>query len=137
MKTKSLYLALLIFSLVSCNTDVEISEHEIGLLGAWVRPVFSEDSVITFTKSKKIMEDEYGIEFQQHDKFMKRENAGFCGTPPISYANYNGIWSLSDGLITINVPFWGGNSNYKWEIISLTSKNLKVKQVEVSYSIPE
>lgn len=137
MKTKLLYLILLVLSLVSCNTDEEISEHEIGLLGAWISPVYQEDSVITFTKTKSIKADEYGIEFQKQNKLTERKNSGWCGTPPIAYANYTGQWNIGDGLITIQVPFWGGESSYVWKILSLTSESLKVKQIEVNYNFKE
>lgn len=55
------------------------------------------------------------------------KNAGWCGTPPISYSDYPGTWTiLNDTLVEINVGYWGGTTIYKLDVESVSENSLKV-----------
>ena len=50
-----------------------------------------------------------GIEFRKNGTLIKRQNAGWCGTPPITYSNQEGSWKiLSDTSIQISYDYWRG-----------------------------
>ncbi|HVO75554.1 MAG TPA: hypothetical protein VMT35_16105, partial [Ignavibacteriaceae bacterium] len=53
--------------------------------------------------------------------------AGWCGTPPICYANFSGIWEFQgDSVLKIKVAYWGGMTEYNLKIISLDRREFKV-----------
>jgi hypothetical protein len=115
----------------SCKKDVESGTDNI--IGSWIEPVYS-DSSITFSKDILGTDDAYKITFKSDGRLVERKNAGDCGTPPISYADFDGTWSLNDSTITINVDFWGGTADYQWRIISVSSSELKVAVVNQTYN---
>ena len=64
--------------------------------------------------------------FNSDGTMTERKNSGWCGTPPISYADYPGSWSvLNDTMINVTVGYWGGTINYKLDIETLNSELLK------------
>lgn len=65
--------------------------------------------------------------------FIERKNAGWCGTPPIAYADFNGSWAKNDSLIDITVDYWGGVANYHWKIISIDNNNLILCKLKEEY----
>lgn len=95
------------------------------LIGNWTHFGY-EDSITIMSKSTKLPDNNYGFSFSSDGKFIERKNSGFCGTPPISYANYEGNWtSISDEFIDIVVDYWGGEISYKLEIMSIDETTLK------------
>lgn len=121
---------LLLFSILSCKKDVELGIE--NLVGRWSDPIYS-DSLITLGKIKR-SKDSYQITFMSDGGLIERKNAGWCGTPPISYADFAGSWSLVDSTITINVGYWGGDANYKWQIVSIDNTHLIVKVLNQEYN---
>ena len=99
------------------------------LFGYWVNPTYS-DNVEILNKDSTFNTINYGFSFLDNGKFIERKIAGWCGTPPVSYENYNGNWTLNDSIININVDYWGGKASYKWKIVSITDNILKIKILE-------
>lgn len=132
MKTISL-LILGLFLLFGCSKkdEVIILESE-KLVGHWSNPVLT-DTVWKYERVGSLQENEYGFSFKPEKVFIERKNAGWCGTPPIVYENYNGTWSRNNSEININVGYWGGNAEYKWKIISLDDRYLTVYKVKEDY----
>ncbi len=122
---------VIIFALfaTSCSQPTDSNEDNQtfnNIYGTWVM-VGYEDSVAILRVSKKLDDNQYGFIFQSFGRFIERKNAGWCGTPPISYANYEGGWKkLSESLLKINVGYWGGTTSYQMEIVSLSSDELKI-----------
>ena len=74
--------------------------------------------------------DNAGIKFNSDKTFIERANSGWCGTPPISYTNYDGTWNaINENTFEINVAYWGGTTNYKIEIVELNDTELKIKRI--------
>lgn len=106
------------------------NEKEDQLIGVWVYSG-SDDGMITYFKSESFKEEKSGIEFKKSGKLNKRQNAGWCGTPPITYKNYKGNWKYtSDSTLTIEYDYWGGKAEEDWQVIELSADSLKVKRVE-------
>ena len=81
---------------------------------------------MVFTRSLKFT-DNHAYKFIDDGTVIERQNAGFCGTPPITYTDNTGTWTIiNDNLIRIKVPYWGGTLNYRLEIVSLDETTLKV-----------
>jgi hypothetical protein len=127
MKIKPAVLICIIFGYISCqkDNDFDKSLSNENLIGYWVNPSYP-DSFLVLTKELKLKDNEYGIAFLNDGSLVERKNSGWCGTPPITYGDFNGIWNTKDSMVYINVDYWGGKANYKWKIISLTNNRLKV-----------
>lgn len=120
---RALYVLLVIFIFACENHSESNTKNPDLLLGYWVDPIFT-DSTTTFKKATTLKENEYGIVFQPGKLFIERKNSGWCGTPPVAYADFEGTWSRNDSIIKITVGYWGGLVDYKWVIYSLDEKNL-------------
>jgi len=110
--------------LISCESDQNQSNPLTEkLLGFWVNPV-STDSLITYTKASFLIPDEYGFQFGEDHYFMERRNAGWCGTPPVVYADFEGNWTIKDSTVSITLNHTEGLIYYEWDVISVDQNNL-------------
>lgn len=121
---KKLFLLVVTVTLFSCEGNNTIIDPDNLLLGVWVAPVYNADTT-TFKRGNSLPDDGYGISFLQNGDILER-TSGWCGTPPISYFNIEGTFSLNENLITIsnnNYP-----TSYGWRIVSLSDTELIVKR---------
>lgn len=134
MKKSLLFLVVILVAfLTSCQSDNELIPEDSELLvGHWVSPVYV-DSLVLFTRADALKENDFGISFYKDDKLIERQNAGWCGTPPISFGNYNGTWSKNGDYVDISVDFWGGKASYKWKIVDINTKTLTIYKVNAEY----
>lgn len=122
---------VIVFALfaTSCSQPTDSNEDNQTIneiYGTWVL-VGYEDSLAILRVSDKLDENQYGFIFHSYGIFIERKNSGWCGTPPISYKNYEGAWNKkSDSLLKINVGYWGGTTSYQMEIVSLNPDELKI-----------
>ena len=104
-----------------------------SLIGSWTHPAYSDDAegktFISFERANSLPADADGIEFSKNGLLIERKNAGFCGTPPITYANYSGNWHTIDEMIIIKVSYWGGMEHRIWKIVDVTNTTLKIEVV--------
>ena len=124
---------LIVISLLSCEDKPEnpAAGHDL-LIGTWFNPQYN-DSIVTYEKSNGLVENEYSFSFQEDFTFIERKNTGWCGTPPISYADFEGTWTRNDSFVKITVGFWGGTVDYRWKILSLDESALKIERLEEAY----
>ena len=121
---KKIFLLVVTITLLSCEGNNTIIDPDNLLLGVWVAPVYNADTT-TFKRGNSLPDDGYGISFLQNGDILER-TSGWCGTPPISYFNIEGTFSLNENLITIsnnNYP-----TSYGWRIVSLSDTELIVKR---------
>ena len=136
MTAKYLLLVCIFLALISCKeNDFDSGENSEKLVGYWVNPTY-QDSITILEKASKLSDNNYGIAFMSDGKLVERKNSGWCGTPPISYGDFNGTWEMKDPVISISVDYWGGKASYKWEIVSVTDDQLKVLVKEQKYDDP-
>lgn len=138
---KSLFYSILLLfglaCLVSCENDIDLKSEEADLLiGHWINPVYI-DTLVQYTRAEALNENDYGITFNHGNSLVERQNAGWCGTPPISYANYNGTWSKTGDIIEMTVDFWGGKVNHQWKVIAIDAKTLTIYTVKSEYIYKE
>jgi hypothetical protein len=131
------------FLLFACNNE-SISpnlanlEGQGNLIGVWEYDAYEQLTDSTYAevyrKVKRIASDKSGITFKNNGVFLSKQNAGWCGTPPISYAEYDGKFNvIGKNLININSTYWGGKMSYKAEVLELTNSKLKVKPFDYEY----
>ena len=128
MQTIKTFAILLDLPLIFASCEKNNLSPEAGELeGIWIEKGY-EENITIFEKAKKIDENKYGFEISEGGKFLEHKNSGWCGTHPISYANYDGTWKYeSDSVLVIDVGYWGGTITYNLEIVELTSNTLKTR----------
>lgn len=135
---KKIYLLTMVLVLLtfgckqSSEPDIKVDENNL-ILGYWVNPEYNNSGdIVSFSRADDFNQ-EYGFVFKSNLDFIERKNAGWCGTPPISYDNFDGDFELTDKTLKINVSYWGGKAYYQWEIISLDNKKLTIKKIKEDY----
>jgi len=122
---------VVLYLFVSCDKNEEklLTPTAESIAGTWVYEGFDND-ISEYSRAYELAEDRPGWIFHVNGKLTDRQNSGFCGTPPITYANFTGNWQAgTDSIIQMNSKFWGGDMNYKIEIISVSTDKLLVKVI--------
>ncbi len=121
---KAIVAVSLLIIIVACSKDSIQIDPDNLLIGVWNYSDYSDNSAV-YSRSNDFI-DAPCYKFNGDGTLTERKNAGWCGTPPISYADYPGTWTiLDDTLIQISVGYWGGTINYKLDIEALNSNTLK------------
>lgn len=121
---------LVVFAFTACDKDDEkMDDDSSALIGFWINSEMN-DSMITYKRVDRLKDDDYGFAFNANYKFIERKNSGWCGTPPISYADYGGTWEEADSVVKITVEYWGGTMDYIWEIVSVNDKELTIVRIQ-------
>ena len=124
MRFSVLILGILIgiLSVSSCQKKETTIVHPI--VGTWVQ--FDVHDYKVYEKTDHLDDNHGGMIFYENGDLVMRENAGFCGTPPITYGNFEGKWELLDDThIQLTYDNWDGEKSYKMEIISLDDTSLE------------
>lgn len=134
MKTHTKILLLLfVITLIGCEETIESKvDSSDPLIGSWINPQYM-DTLWRYERADALQDDCPGFTFKAEGLFVERKNAGWCGTPPITYANFNGSWTMQDSLITVTVDYWGGEADYQWRIISVDDRYLILDKVKEEY----
>ena len=118
----------LLFISIGCSKDNIQVDSDNLLIGVWKYSDFNNNDNI-YIRSNEFIEN-HCYKFNSDGTMTERKNSGWCGTPPITYADYLGKWNIiNDTLIQINVGYWGGTTKYKLDIQSVDSNILKVSYV--------
>jgi len=69
------------------------------------------------------------LDFAEKGELTVRQNAGWCGTPPISYRTYDGgSYKLTKkGKLTMMHKFWGGIDTTHYQLAEVTDDTLRMK----------
>ena len=101
------------------------------IIGCWANPVYEYDfyptAVIRYKRVKTLPANSPSIKFLNDGTLIERKNAGWCGTPPISYSDFSGSWRVQNEDIIINVAYWGGMEHRTWKIINVTNISLRIE----------
>jgi hypothetical protein len=130
-------LAAILFSIVfvSCQKLADpIDTPNPELIGSWVDPQ-NTDTIVAYTRAENLVENQYGIKFESNNKLIQRQNSGWCGTPPISTADYDGTWHCNDSIVNFTVGYWGGTADFSWKIMTLNQRELIVAVIKSEYHI--
>jgi len=127
---KKLVILLLTLVMVACEkelVDTEALGENAGIIGTWVEDGY-EDDLTLLNRANKLDPSKYGFTMEDNGSFIERKNAGWCGTPPITYDNFEGTWeALSDSLIEITVGYWGGTLTYQMRMVSFDAEDLRIR----------
>ena len=116
--------------LISCEKELLVMDalgENSSIVGYWIEEGYRGDTTL-FKRAGELDKVKYGFTINEDGTFIERKNSGWCGTPPIAYANYDGTWeAVSDSLLNITVGYWGGMMTYQIRIVSLDGENLAIK----------
>jgi hypothetical protein len=117
--------------LYGCSDEKIDIDPDNLLIGTWNYSEYLGNSSIYLRSNSFI--DEHCYRFNADGTLLERKNAGWCGTPPVTYADYAGTWRIiNDTLIRIDVAYWGGNTRYNLDIESVDEDSLSIIQLPVS-----
>ena len=135
MKPARLIILLFALFIIACEKNNEKAAPSIDfVIGSWFNPQYN-DSIVTYDRSEGLVDNEYGFSFNENETFIERKNAGWCGTPPIFYADFDGTWSKNDSIIKITVDYWGGTAEYTWKVLSVDELTMKIQKIEEIYNL--
>ncbi|WP_323027843.1 hypothetical protein [Gelidibacter japonicus] len=124
------FLFLFIIINIGCENDsnsILIDESDM-LIGYWINPVYS-DSGTTFERANRFKDDGYGVAFLTENISLER-SSGWCGTPPLIFADFQGKWKKNDSIITITIDNGlGGVMDNHWKIKTLDEKHLVIERM--------
>lgn len=127
---KRLAILVVMFLMFSCEKDLMVSEalgSNVEIIGTWVEDEYKGDTLF-LQRSGAFDKEKYGFSIHGDGTFTEHKNAGWCGTPPISYDSFDGTWkAVSDSLLDITVAFWGGMMTYQMRIVSLDAEELAIR----------
>jgi len=117
--------------LISCQKDEIKVDPQSLIIGVWNYSGYQNNASV-YARQKGFTQIP-GYKFNADGTLVERKNSGWCGTPPISYADYDGTWKiLNDTLLQIKDGYWGGTINYMIDIESVTKDSLKIRIVSES-----
>jgi len=100
------------------------SDPSPGLVGVWILEENEADGIQVFARAPSLSGDHLGYEFSEHGGLMVHK-PGWCGTPPITWMNHEGLWRLvDDQFLDIRHAWRGTPQEYQLEIISLSQRRL-------------
>jgi hypothetical protein len=122
---KLICIVFILSGFVSDQAPVKIDDE---IIGAWVFSKY-EDGLRHYVKKNKLAKDKAGIEFKSDGKFIIRQNVSWCGTPPITYGNYEGVWEKgSDSTLLITYEEHGKKCREEWLVSSFEKEKLVMKR---------
>ena len=131
MKTLSKSFFAAIFPVLISFSIWPVESQTADIQGVWVYDAYSE-GVQIFKRSDTFDPNQPGFQFRNDGKLVKRQNVGWCGTPPVSYGNFDGKWSWIDSSnIRIEYKYWGGIDTLGLHIESLDNRQLKFKYFQI------
>ena len=132
LKFQIFFHSFLILVFIGCEEKSVTEQNQDFFIGTWVNPQIT-DSLVTYSKSNDLVENNYGIAFLSDGTLIERKNSGWCGTPPISYSDFEGTWTQTDSIINITVSYWGGSANYQWKLVDIKDNKFVVYKIKEEY----
>ncbi len=127
---KRIALLLLIALMFSCEMEfleADALGENASIVGTWIEEGYEDDATL-MQRAEELDSSKYGFIIHEDGTFTEHKNSGWCGTPPISYAEFEGAWSaVSDSLLDITVGYWGGTMTYQIRILSVDQEQLKIR----------
>lgn len=130
MKKPHILILILCSLLFSCNKDeIKIDPNNL-LIGTWNYAGY-HNNVSIYARSLDFSNN-HCYRFNSDGTLVERNIAGFCATPPVSYDNYDGTWTiLNDTLIQIHVEYFDGMRTHRLDINSVNRDSLKIEEVSM------
>lgn len=128
-------LSLFLIGIVACDKERDEPTTKIEkkhtLVGTWKIMGFN-NAATSFDKTSFLMKDEFGYIFRPGGKLIIRGSAGISDTTS-AFKDYEGTWSVANGILTINSSYWGGKLMEKWVIVYLSGSTFTAKKIAAEF----
>ncbi|AXT54643.1 hypothetical protein D1815_02325 [Aquimarina sp. AD1] len=125
----SKYSAILILFLVLSSFHKTEPITSDFLFQKWIYKDYINENLI-YESNRKFKKGKSGIEFNKNGTILRKQNSGWCGTPPIEYETVSGTWrKISKSLLEVEYKSWNGLNKDTLEIIELTKSKLTLKPI--------
>ncbi len=119
---------LLMTACTSTSEPAREIDSSASLIGVWVLEDNEADGIQVFARAASLAGSHLGYEFSQHGG-LKVHKPGWCGTPPITWMDHEGLWNLVDEqLLDIVHAGRGSPQEYQLEIISLSQRRFVCRE---------
>lgn len=99
---KSIKLSLLLLITLVLFTCYIFFRKSDAIVGTWIQSSRGK-GVVEYNRNYFFDNQLPGIDFIRNGDLIIRQNSSYCGTPPISYSNFEGTWKrTSDSTIVLN-----------------------------------
>lgn len=137
MKTLLPFFILIVLAIAaSCSLNEETDYKDDPLVGSWIQQEYA-DSTFVMKRAAGLKDNDYGFTMEANHQFIERKNAGWCGTPPISYADFEGTWTYEDSILQIEVEYWGGMASYTWKVLWVDQDELIIYPIDQEFELNE
>ncbi|WP_298545885.1 hypothetical protein [uncultured Aquimarina sp.] len=128
MKIPNYILILILFGVFSSFQGSESKSSDF-LFQKWVYKDYQNENLV-YESKRKFKKDKSGFEFISNGTIIRKQNSGWCGTPPIDYEIVSGTWkNISDSVLEIKYKYWGGLAKDTLKIVELTKSKLILKPI--------
>lgn len=118
-------LFLAIFSSCEENETPNIDANNL-LVGIWSDAAYNpKNETTTYKRVASLPEEKYAIAFHEDNTFTER-TSGWCGTPPLTFFNVDGSFSLQNDVVSILVNSYP--NSYALRIVNVSETELTVKR---------
>ncbi len=127
-------LLVLTITFSACNQEdvIPIDPNDM-IIGSWIAPEYaSNDSTysISYKRASALQGNKPGISFLANAVYVNR-NSGWCGTPPLSYFDYQGTWSQNKSTISLSMEQYSPDQDKdRWNIVLLDDNNLTLEKIK-------
>ena len=105
MKTLK-YISILLLFVVFASFQITVSKTSSFLYQKWIYKDYQNGNLV-YESKRKFKKDKSGIEFKENGTVIRKQNSGWCGTPPIDFEIVSGTWkNISDSLIEVECKDW-------------------------------
>lgn len=119
--------------LSACEDKLENSSMEDLIIGNWSN-ITKLDTIQSIEKFETLPNDNYAISFLKSGQLKEIKNSGWCGTPPISYGEFEGTWAfLDDSTLFLESTYWGGDMTMKWRIVEINNSEMSYYTLDHYY----
>ncbi len=129
MKKPILFLSLF-FVLNSCvENDILTLEAGEFPLGSWTVSDWQENG-FTLERADPLPENTMGYVFRRNGKLVNRTYSGWCATPPVVMADFDGKWRLQGEVLILEMRFWGGTIFEEWKILGSDPQSVTIERLK-------
>lgn len=116
----------------SCSSSDPAAPQDPAISGAWgLESTDSESGIRIYSKLNSLSGDQNGYMFGSGGSLLVRD-AGWCGTPPLAFSNYEGSWvEEEENILLLTYPQLEEMQDFRLVILSLNGDEMQCRVVEV------
>ena len=125
---KVLLCGVALLCIVSCSSSGPSEPASPSIYGAWgVVSTDQETGIHTYERLTELAGGRNGYEFNLGGSLVIR-NSGWCGTPPLTYFNFEGLWQKEeDHILTLSYDELGVIQDFCVEVVALSASELRCR----------